>query len=170
MWLSHVIVIKKLATFRLHDGLPSLLVILLHAHERWQHSYMVESSRDILVAMVKMKYNHGCTRMSLDLQLAELHSSLYTMFVLGIINAMMNLKQFDLLGIISIETNWPGSWFAMAVLECRSLVLVSKITIIIKSICKDIIPSHCWLEQLWRRSAVALYYYLNFIIALKPLL
>ena len=70
---------------------------------------MLKSRRDILVAMIKMKYNHGCTWMSLDLQLAELHSSIYTMFVLGIISAMMSLKQFGPLVLISIETNWPGS-------------------------------------------------------------
>ena len=52
------------------------------------------------------------------------HSSIYTMFVLGIINAMMNLKQFGPLVLNCVETNWPGSWFAMVVLGCRSLVLV----------------------------------------------
>ena len=31
------------------------------------------------------------------------------MFLLGIINAMMNLKQFGLLVLICVETNWPGS-------------------------------------------------------------
>ena len=46
------------------------------------------------------------------------------MFVLGIINAMMSLKQCGLLVLISVATNWPGSGFAMAVLGCRSLVLV----------------------------------------------
>ena len=30
------------------------------------------------------------------------------MFVLGIINAMMNLKQFDPLILICVETNWLG--------------------------------------------------------------
>ena len=46
------------------------------------------------------------------------------MFVLVIINAMMNLKQFGPLVLICVETNWTGSRFTMAVLGCRSLVLV----------------------------------------------
>ena len=33
----------------------------------------------------------------------------FTMFVLGIINAMMNLKQFGPLVLIYVETNWPSS-------------------------------------------------------------
>ena len=37
------------------------------------------------------------------------HSSIHTMFVLVIINAMMNLKQFGLVVLICVETNWPGS-------------------------------------------------------------
>ena len=37
---------------------------------------------------------------------------------------MMNLKQFGHLVLIRVETNWPGSSFAMAILGCRSLVLV----------------------------------------------
>ena len=37
---------------------------------------------------------------------------------------MMNLKQFGPLVPICVETNWPGSWFAIAVLGCRSLALV----------------------------------------------
>ena len=57
------------------------------------------------------------------------HSSIHTMYVLVIINAMMNLKQFDPLVLIGIEINWPGSWFAMAILGCRSLVLVIVIII-----------------------------------------
>ena len=60
------------------------------------------------------------------------------MFVLVIINVMMNLKQFVPLVLICVETNWPGSWFAMAILGCRSLVLInnqvlSKIKIAIES-------------------------------------
>ena len=46
------------------------------------------------------------------------------MFVLVIINAMMNLKQFGLVVLICVETNWPGSRFARAVLGCRSPLLV----------------------------------------------
>ena len=42
----------------------------------------------------------------------------------GIINVMMNLNQFGHLVLICVETSRPGSWFAMAVLGCRSLVLV----------------------------------------------
>ena len=53
------------------------------------------------------------------------HSSIHTMFVLVIINAMMNLKQFGLVVLICLETNWPGSSFARAVLGCRSLLLVT---------------------------------------------
>ena len=45
--------------------------------------------------------------------------------MLVIINAMMNLKQFGPLLLICVETNWPGSSFAMAILGCRSLVLVN---------------------------------------------
>ena len=37
------------------------------------------------------------------------YSSIHTMFVLVIINAMMNLKQFGLVVLICVETNWPGS-------------------------------------------------------------
>ena len=37
------------------------------------------------------------------------HSSIYTMLVLAIINAMMNVKQFGLLVLICIETQWPGT-------------------------------------------------------------
>ena len=33
------------------------------------------------------------------------------MFLLGIINAMMNLKQFGPLVVIHVETNWPGRIF-----------------------------------------------------------
>ena len=44
------------------------------------------------------------------------------MFVLGIINAMMNSKQFGPLVLICVETNWPSNCFTMAVLGCRSLV------------------------------------------------
>ena len=51
--------------------------------------------------------------------------SIYTMFVLCIINVMMNLKQFGPLVLICLVTNWPSSWFAMAVLGCRSLVLIA---------------------------------------------
>ena len=56
-------------------------------------------------------------------------SSIYTEFVLGIINATMNLKQYGPLTLICVETNQPDSWFKMAVLGCRSLVLVSIIII-----------------------------------------
>ena len=37
------------------------------------------------------------------------HSSIHAIFVLVIINAMMNLKQFGLVVLICVETNWPGS-------------------------------------------------------------
>ena len=40
---------------------------------------------------------------------SDSHSSIYTMFVLGIINAMMYSKQFGPLVIIGVKTNWPGS-------------------------------------------------------------
>ena len=50
------------------------------------------------------------------------------MFVLGIIKAMMNLKQFDPLVLICVETKLPGSRFAMAVLGCRSLVIIQPST------------------------------------------
>ena len=40
---------------------------------------------------------------------SDSYSSIYAMFLLGIINAMMNLKQFGPLALICVETNWPGS-------------------------------------------------------------
>ena len=63
------------------------------------------------------------------------HPPIHTMFVLVIINAMMNLKQFGPLIVICVEINWPGSWFAMAVLGCRSPMLV---IIIINQIIEDL--------------------------------
>ena len=60
------------------------------------------------------------------------------MFVLVIINAMMNLKQFGLVVLICVENNWPGSRFARAVLGCRSPLLVIIIIIMI-----IIIPCDC---------------------------
>ena len=47
------------------------------------------------------------------------------MFVLGIINAMTNLKQFGPLVLICVETNWPaaGSWFAMAIIIIISIII-----------------------------------------------
>ena len=65
---------------------------------------------------------------------SDSHLSIHTMYVLIIINAMMNLKLFGPLVLIGIEINWPGSWFTMAVLGCRSLVLVIIILIIIISV------------------------------------
>ena len=64
------------------------------------------------------------------------------MFLLDIINAMMNLEQFGPVVLICVETNWPGSRFTMTVLGCRSLVLVNnqvlrKIKIVIKSDVKN---------------------------------
>ena len=38
---------------------------------------------------------------------------------LSIVNAMINLYTFG------VETNWLGSWFAMAALGCRSLLQVN---------------------------------------------
>ena len=40
---------------------------------------------------------------------SDSHSSIYTMFLLGIINAMMNLNLFGCLVIICVETNWPSN-------------------------------------------------------------
>ena len=40
---------------------------------------------------------------------SDCHSSIHKMFVLVIINAMMNLKQFGPLVLICVETIWPGS-------------------------------------------------------------
>ena len=40
---------------------------------------------------------------------SDSHLSIYAMFLLGIINVMMNSKQFGPLFLICIETNWPGS-------------------------------------------------------------
>ena len=40
---------------------------------------------------------------------SDSYSSIHAMFVLALINAMMNLKQFDPLVLICVETNWPGS-------------------------------------------------------------
>ena len=49
------------------------------------------------------------------------------MFVLGITNAMINLKQFGPLVLICVETNWPGSWLAMAVHGCRLIVINNQV-------------------------------------------
>ena len=43
-------------------------------------------------------------------------TAIYTVFVLGTINAMMNLNNSLYVALICVETNWPGSWFTMAVL------------------------------------------------------
>ena len=40
---------------------------------------------------------------------SDSYSSIYMMFLLGITNAMMNLKQFGPLFLICVESNWPGS-------------------------------------------------------------
>ena len=64
---------------------------------------------------------------------SDSHSSIHTMLVLVIINVMMNLKPFGPLVLIYVETNWPGSCFTMAILKCRSLVLIVVITIINES-------------------------------------
>ena len=37
------------------------------------------------------------------------HSYISTKFMLGIISAMINLKQFGPLVLNFVETNWPGS-------------------------------------------------------------
>ena len=37
------------------------------------------------------------------------HSAIYIIFVLGTINAMMNIKQFIPIVLICAETKWPGS-------------------------------------------------------------
>ena len=50
-------------------------------------------------------------------------ATIYAILVLDTINAIMNIKQFSLIILIWVETQWPGSWFAMAVLDGRSLVL-----------------------------------------------
>ena len=39
---------------------------------------------------------------------SAIHSVIYTTFVLGTINSMMNLKQFSPIGLICVETKWPG--------------------------------------------------------------
>ena len=54
----------------------------------------------------------------------QTQSHLYNLCV-GTITTMMNLKLFSHIFIIFCETRWPGSWFAMAVLGCRSLMLAS---------------------------------------------
>ena len=40
---------------------------------------------------------------------SDSNSSIHTMFVLIIIDAMMTLKRFGPLVLICVETNWPGS-------------------------------------------------------------
>ena len=67
---------------------------------------------------------------------SDSHPSIYTMFMLVIINTMIDLKQFGPLVLICVENNWPGSWFAMAILGCRSLVdnqVLRKIKIAVKN-------------------------------------
>ena len=70
------------------------------------------------------------------------YSFIYTMFLLDIINAMMNLKQFGPLVLICVETNWPGSWFAIAVLCCSNLLLYNQVLNKIKTV--DRISSGKW--------------------------
>ena len=50
---------------------------------------------------------------------------------------MMNVKNLSPIVLICIETKWPGSWFAMAVLGFRLLVLdknqvLNKIKIVVR--------------------------------------
>ena len=52
------------------------------------------------------------------------HSTIYAIFVPDTINTIMNIKWFSCIVLIWVETQWSGSWFAMAVLGCRSLLLV----------------------------------------------
>ena len=40
---------------------------------------------------------------------SDSHSSIHTMFMLGVINAMINLKQYGPVVIICVKTNWAGS-------------------------------------------------------------
>ena len=40
------------------------------------------------------------------------------------VNAMVNLNNYTSMILICVETNWPGSWFEMVVLGCRSFMLV----------------------------------------------
>ena len=55
---------------------------------------------------------------------SQIQSHLYNLCV-GTINAMMNLEQLIRPYIlICVEAKWPGSRIAMAVLGCRSFVLV----------------------------------------------
>ena len=51
---------------------------------------------------------------------SDSHPSIHTMFVPVIINAITNLKQFGPLVVMCVESSWPGSWFAMAVLDCSN--------------------------------------------------
>ena len=50
---------------------------------------------------------------------SDSHSAIYTVFVLGTINTMVNLKQFNHIVLIYVETTWPYCGFAVAVLGCR---------------------------------------------------
>ena len=54
--------------------------------------------------------------------LSDSHPSIHTMFVPVIINAITNLKQFGPRVVMCVESNWPGSWFAMAILDCSNSI------------------------------------------------
>ena len=54
-------------------------------------------------------HHQGCRPYDLNGIESDSDSSIHTMFVLVIVNAMMNLKQFGPLVLVFVETNWPGS-------------------------------------------------------------
>ena len=63
----------------------------------------------ILVAGVSVDSAPGLRPRDVKSIELDSHSSICTMFLLGIINAMMSLNQLSHLVLISVITNWPGS-------------------------------------------------------------
>ena len=57
-------------------------------------------------------------------RISQLLSHLYNLCA-GHYQLYGELKQFSPIVLICVETKWPGSVFAMAVLGCRSLVLAN---------------------------------------------
>ena len=54
---------------------------------------------------------------------SDSHSAIYTILMMDTISAVVNLKQFSpMYSSIYVDTIWPGSWFAMVILGCSSLV------------------------------------------------
>ena len=93
----------------------------------------------------------------------QTQSHLYNLCV-GTITTMMNLKQFSCIFIICFETKWPGSWFAMAVLGCRSLMLASNNNVKNYTV-NDLLVTVCMLVHKHLSTVVAWKWILSLTIA-----